>query len=392
MEPKLVLPLVVIALAVAGAIFLVMSRPPPESVEVDYSAPYVRVVEARPGPVEMVVESQGTVSPRTIAHLGPEVSGNVVWTSANLVVGGYFRENEPLLRIDGRDYRIALDRAQAAVDRAAAELEFAEFELRQLDEMEERRLVSRSDVETVMRAARVANAALADAGAGLERAEQDLARTEVRAPFDGIVRTEQVDTGQFVSRGAPIASLYAVDYLEVRLPVADRQLAWLDLPLERRGTLDPAAAPPVTLTANYAGKQRSWEGSVVRTEGEIDPRSRIVYLVARIDARGGGARNPDWLPPPVGLFVHAEIPGRSFGNVVVLPRAAVRNGEQVLVVDADARLRFRTVEVVRIHGNDAYIGAGLDAGDRVCVTALQAVVDGMRVEIADGPEGYGGGG
>ena len=388
---KLVAPLAVIAAAVAGAVALVLSRPPVQPAEVESAAPFVRVIEVHPGPVDMVVESQGTVSPRTVADLVPEVSGEVVWTSANLVAGGYFEADEPLLRIDDRDYRIALDQARAALDRAGAEREFALFELRRLEEMEERRLISRADVETGMRAARVAEAAFDEAGAALARAELDLARTELQAPFEGVVRTEQVDAGQFVSRGAPIASLYAVDYVEVRLPVADRQFAWLDLPLERRGELDPAASPPVSLTGEYAGRQRRWEGRVVRTEAEIDARSRMVYVVARVDARGGGAGEPD-LPPPVGLFVQAEIVGRSSGNVAVLPRSAVRDGNRVLVVDADQRLRFRAVEVVRIHGDDAYIGAGLDAGDRVCVSALQAVVDGMRVEIAGGPEGSGSGG
>ena len=387
---KLFAPLAVIAIAVGGATVLVVSRPSPEPVEPEHRAPYVQVVEAHPGPVDMLVESQGTVSPRTVADLVPEVSGQVVWTSANLVAGGYFDENEPLLRIDGRDYGIALDEARAAVDRAEAEREFAQLELQRLREIEERRLISRADLESGVRAARVADAALAEAAARLERAELDVERTEVRAPFVGVVQAEQVDTGQFVSRGAPIASLFAVDYVEVRLPVADSQLAWLDLPLERRGELDPASSPRVSLTAEYAGRQRRWEGAVVRTEAEIDVRSRMVHLVARIDARDVGEGDAV-LPPPVGLFMHAEILGRSAGNVVVLPRSALRGGNRMLVVDAGERLRFRSVEVMRIEGEDAYVSAGLDAGDRVCVSPLQAVVDGMRVQIAGGPEGYGSG-
>ena len=229
-KPKLAAPLAVIAAAVAGAAPLVMTRPPLEPAGEEFTAPLVRVMEARPGLVDMVVESQGTVSPRTVADLVPEVSGEVVWTSSNLVAGGHFEPEETLLRIDSRDYRIAVDRARAAVDRAEAERESARFELQRLQEMRERQLISLAEMETGIRAARVADAALADAEAGLERAQLDLERTGVRAPFEGVVRTEQVDIGQFVSRGAPIASLYAVDYMEVRLLVADRQLAWLASP------------------------------------------------------------------------------------------------------------------------------------------------------------------
>ena len=387
---KLFAPLAVIFVSIVAAIALATSSPPLPLAEARFGFPYVRVVDVRPGPVDMVVESQGTVSPRSVASLTSQVSGTVVWTSASLVAGGHFEAGEPMLRIDSRDYRIEADRARAAVDRAEAEHQFTRFELRRLQELKERQVISRAALEAGVRAARVADAALADARAALERAALDVARTEVRAPFDGMVRAKQVDTGHFVSRGATIATLYAVDYVEVRLPVADRQFAWLDLPRERRGELDPATAPPVAFTAEYAGRQRLWKGRVVRTEAEIDARSRMVYVVARIDARNSDAGGQDrLLPPPFGLFVHAEILGRSFDNIVVLPRSAVRNGNQVLVVDAGDRLRFRPVQVVRISDDDAYIGAGLDAGERVCISAVQAVVDGMPVRIADDAQGYG---
>ena len=267
------------------------------------------------------------------------------------------------------------------MNRTTAEDEFARFELERLQEMEARRLISPSDVETGMRAARVASAALDDARAALEQAERDLSRTEVIAPFTGLVRAEQVDPGQFVSRGAPVARLYAVDYVEIRLPIADRQLAYLDLPPMQRGELDEATAPDVVLSAEFAGNQYQWRGNLARTEAEIDLRSRMVHAVARVSAADYAATDPNYVPPPVGLFVNAEILGRSTENVVVLPRSAIRNGNQVLVVDGDDRLRFRTVSIARIYADDAYIDGGLSRGERVCVSALQAVVDGMRVEV-----------
>ena len=383
----------IVAAAVMGvslaitAILLVTSRQLAPS-EPEAVAPTVRVVEAAPSRVRMIVHAQGTVSPRTEADLVPEVSGNVVWISPNLVSGGYFEAGEPLLRIDDRDYRSNLERARAAVNRTTAEDEFARFELERLQEMEARRLISPSDVETGMRAARVAAAALDDARAALEQAERDLARTEVLAPFTGLVRAEQVDPGQFVSRGAPIAGLYAVDYVEIRLPIADRQLAYLDLPPMQRGELDEATAPDVVLFAEFAGTRYQWHGKLARTEAEIDLRSRMVHAVARVSAAENAARDPGYVPPPVGLFVNAEIQGRSTEDIVILPRSAIRNGNQVLVVDDDSRLRFRTVDIARIYGEDAYIGGGLGHGDLVCISVLQAVVDGMRVEVVtDGGTG-----
>ena len=373
----------VTALAVATAITatLLLTRPQLDPSEPEPVAPAVRVMHVNPGNERMVVHAQGTVAPRTEADLVPEVSGNVLWISSNLVAGGYFEEGEPLLRIDDRDYRYALQRATAAVDRAMAENEFATFELQRLREMEARNLISPSDVETGMRAARVTEAALVDTRAALNQAELDLSRTEVLAPFTGLVRSKQVDPGQFVSRGGAIARLYAVDYVEVRLPIADQQLAYLDIPPMQRGALDESSAPDVLLSADFAGQHYKWRGTIVRTEAEIDTRSRMVNAVARVQTTDDALNNPEYVPPPVGLFVEAEIQGRSADNVVVVPRSVIRSDNQVLIVDEDDRLRFRTVNIARIYGDDAYIDGGLEKGERVCLSVLQAVTDGMRVEV-----------
>ena len=380
MKMKHLAPLIVIAIAAVGAVAIVATSPRLQPSQAEPVSPTVRVLKAEPKAVRMVVHAQGTVAPRTETALVPEVSGNIVWISPNLVSGGYFEAGEPLLRIDDRDYLTAVERARATINRAEAEQEFSTFELQRLEELETRELISRSEVEAGMRAARVAEANLVDARVALEQAERDLARTEIVAPFKGLVRDEQADVGQFVSRGATIANTYAVDYVEVRLPIADQQLAYLDLPLAQRGELDEAIAPEVTLTANFAGRQYAWTGKLVRTEAEIDSRSRMVQAVARIGADGASADNPENVPPPVGLFVQAEIQGHPAEDIVVIPRAAIRGANEVLIVDDENRLRFREVELLRVYGDDAFISSGVRRGERISISPLQAVVDGMRVE------------
>jgi len=376
MKAKVIVPILIVVAAAATAIGLIRTsrelRPTqPQAVPIA-----VRVVEVNPGAVQLKVHAQGTVEPRTETELVPEVSGNVVWISPNLVSGGYFEANEPLLRIDERDYSAAVERAKATLARAEAEHEHAQFELERSEDLNERQLISRSNLEANLRTARVAEASLQDARLVLETAQRDLTRTTLTAPFAGLVRSEQVDVGQFISRGTSVASIYAVDYVEVRLPIADQQLAYLNVPLRQRGEIAETIAPNIMLTAEFAGEKQTWIGKLARTEAQIDPGSRMVYAIARVRAD----LQHDALPPPVGLFVQAEIEGIAKENVIVLPRSALRNENQVLIVDTENRLYFRTVDVLRVYRDDVFITGGLEAGERVSVSSLQTVVDGMRVQ------------
>jgi RND family efflux transporter MFP subunit len=243
----------------------------------------------------------------------------------------------------------------------------------------------------------VAGASLAEARAQLAQAQLDLERTVVAAPFDGRVRERIADVGQFVNPGTRLARIYAVDYAEVRLPVATPDLEHIDVPFV---SFDDAVAPaapgdesppgvPVMLRGHLAGRDVEWPARLVRAEGEIDARTRTLHVVARVDDPYGrrtpvveGSAGP---PLPAGLFVEAQIEGRERAGVFALPAMAVRDGDQVYVVaheDGDERLRVRRVEVVRRSRDEVIVGDGLEPGDRVIVSPLRAVSDGMRLRLA----------
>jgi multidrug efflux pump subunit AcrA (membrane-fusion protein) len=186
-----------------------------------------------------------------------------------------------------------------------------------------------------------------------------------------------------VSRGAAVATLYATDYAEIRLPVADHQLAFLRLP-SLRGAGDDEG-PPVRLHARFAGRHHEWVGRVVRTEGEIDARSRMVHVVARVvDPYRSDEGDEDKPPLAVGMFVQAEIEGPLAENVIVVPRYAMRDDSHILIVDADDRLRTREVEVLRIDRDEVLIHGRLAPGERICLSPLQVVVEGMKVRAIPG--------
>ena len=373
MMRTLIIPAIIVVIFAFGAVTLMATAPVLEPTAAEPVYTTVRVKDVKPEAVQLKVHSQGSVMPSTESQLIPEVSGRITWMSPNLVAGGYFTAGDVLAQVDKLDYQNSRDRAKSSLVRAEAEQQHASFEYRRLRSLAERKLTSRSQLENALRAFKVSQATFQDAQVSFEQAVQNLQRTEIKAPFTGLVRSKHVDIGQFISRGNAIATLYASDLVEVRLPIADRQLAFLNLPPTLRGELPEQMQPSVTLRTEYAGQQLVWQGKIVRTEAEIDISSRMVQLVARVP------NNPGAAPLSVGLFVEAEIEGLSAQNIVVLPRSALRNNNQVLIVDAQNKLRFRDIQPLRLYQDNVLIKEGLEAGERVCVSPIQTAIEGMTV-------------
>jgi RND family efflux transporter MFP subunit len=375
MNTKVLYPLLVLIAGFALAGLLASNKPTVKSEAYKPLVTTIRVLRAEAKTEHLAITSQGTVQPRSESELIPEVSGRVVWISPSLVGGGSFKEGDILLRIDQSDYQSTLQRNKAVVQRSEVEQAYATDELKRIRKLFEKNLASQSQLDGAERTAHVAAANLLEESAKLDQAQRDLARTELIAPFDGLVRNEHVDLGQFVSRGNEIGVIYATDYVEVRLPIAASQLEYLGLPASAWGQIPVDIQPPVTVTADFGNTRVIWEGLLVRAEAEIDERSRMIYGVTRLLSM----RDEDSLPIAVGLFVQAEIRGRKVDNVIRLPRSAIRDSNQVLVVDQDNRLRFRNVVILRLEHEDVLISGGLTDGELISISPMQTVVDGMLV-------------
>jgi RND family efflux transporter MFP subunit len=375
---KKFLPLFVLLAGFLAAAALIVSGPKIEPQPSRNIAPLVRIVEANPGKHRFVVTTQGTVSPRTESDLVPEVDGRVITMSPALVSGGFFTKGDVLLEIDPLDYEVALEQAGANLARAESDLNNEnKNHVRQMD-LIDRGAISDAEIDNSENRVAIAEAVLREATARLARAERDLSRTRVIAPYNGRVRSERVDLGQFVRRGEAIGTLYAVDYAEVRLPIPNIDLGFLDLPLNVAGN-ELTNIVPVKLRTEFAGVQQSWDGRIVRTEGELDPATRMVQVVASVANPYDQASNR--APLAVGLFVEAEILGREVDNVSVLPRSALREDNRVLLVDNNDQLVFREVRVLRRADDKVYIGSGLSRGDRICISPLQSSTEGMQVRV-----------
>ncbi len=365
---------VIIGVAVAAAIIATGPQLDPQPPAVN--APMVRTSAAVHETVQLTAITHGTVLPRTESELVPEVSGRVIGISPAMVSGGFFRQGDLLLEIDPLDYEVGLEQAKAALASSRSELTNAtKAHERQLD-LAERQSTSQSQKDDALNRLHFAQASLREARARLSRARRDLERTRITAPYDGRVRSERVDIGQFVNRGAPVASLYATDVAEVRLPLHDEELAYLDLPLA--GTPFEGRQAQAILRAQFAGEQHTWEGQIVRTEGELDPQTRMINVIAQVDAPYQQKGNRP--PLAVGLFVEAEIVGHQVDNIFVLPRSALQQNEQIYVVGDDNRLQFRDITILRSVAEEIYISDGIRPGELICLSPVNNAIPGMLVQ------------
>jgi len=365
---RILVGVVILALAVIVAIVMTsMKSPPPKKERVDLD-PLVDVIVLEYMTTSFEIHSQGTVRPRTETVLSSEVSGTIVSISPKFVAGGVFQSGEILLRIDPTNYEVALEQADALVSQRTIEHEGAK-KLRSQGYRAESELAS-------------ATAALAAAKAARVRAQRNLERTSIRLPYEGIVRAKEADLGQFVSSGTRLGVVFATDYAEIRLPLTDMDLAYIDLP----GAAEIAGSggvngPAVTLSATQKGRRVEWMAKIVRTEGVVDEKSRMTYAVARVvdpyQLHGDG------IPMPVGTFVSATLHGAVAENIIRVPRSVVRGSDELVFVDSEDKLLIRNVDVVRADADYAFISGGAEAGERVVVTVLETAINGLQVRTTE---------
>ena len=354
-------------------VFTLMIKLKPEA---EFQKPNVipQVVEtmaAYPSEVRAKINSQGTIRPEHEIIITSEVSGKVEWISTKFLDGAGFSIGDTLMKIEKRDYELALISRESSLFQARLALEREEAEAN-LANIEWKRVGKGDASSLTLREPQLAQAraVLAAAEAAYEQSKRNLKRTEVIAPFDGRVRKKMVDIGANLVPGSRIADIYNTVNYEVRLPVADKDIPFLGIPLDGTTILE-SSRPSVLLTTSYGGDTFQANGYIVRSESQIDPKTRMISVIATIPMNKINKKLK------VGMFVNAEIDGLSFKNITVVPRSAVKN--DMIWVVKENYLRKKSVEVIRYENDLAFIADGLNKNDRVLVTRLDSYVDGMPV-------------
>ncbi|PXF56214.1 MAG: hypothetical protein C4B58_14280 [Deltaproteobacteria bacterium] len=374
----IVVTLALVILGVSGMFALTSSKPEIKKQKQAVPVPMVRTIKVKTGPQSVHISGEGTVRPLQKIDLIPQVSGKVVYVSPALVNGGAFRNGEMLLRIDPVDYELAVTLARAKVKNAESLLHLAEEEAAAASQEWRLYHAKGPEPESKPPPLVVKEPQLAAAKARLEADRADLGiamlnleRTELKAPFEGRVGEENVDSGQYVPVGKALAGIYSTEAAEIVVPLEDEKAFWIHIPGFTPGK-DPGS--PATILARIAGQERTWSAQVVRTEGKLDERTRMINVVVQVEKPY--AKKP---PLAVGLFVTVDIEGCTLPKAAIISRSALHQGDTVWIVDKDNRIRFRKVDVALFQGDEAIVRDGIEDGERLVITPLKAVTDGMAV-------------
>ena len=358
-------------ISIALAIFMVKNKSMAVSENVEANVPYVKTMMLLPQTVNASIASQGVITPELALTLLSELNSKVDWISPRMETGSSFTKGDTLLILDKRDYELALITAESNVLNAEVNLEREKAES-DLASKEWKRVGAGAGSDLALRKPQLAQAkaTLAASHATLERAQRNLKRTVFIAPFDGRVRTKNVDPGATIFPGTALGNIYATESFEVRLPIADQDVPFMGLNFNGRKIPEEKQLDVELSLGNSILK-----GKVVRAEAEVDPMTRMLSIIARIDNTPSVSNSN---PIAVGQFVQANIYGIEIQDVVVLPRAAVRD-ERVWVVDTSLILYNRPVEVLRYENEFALIGEGIETGDRLLTSRLSSLVNGLKV-------------
>jgi len=370
-------PIIVVSLGVLICFVLIKCSPEVKPEEVKRVIPTIDTMIVKPESRNIIIDSQGTIIPRTESQLYPEIRGEVIYVSPKLDEGSSFKKGDILLRIDSRDYELDIKTAEANLDDAKTALSIARAESNfEKEQWAESNNGIASDLRLKIPQLRKAESTVEAAEANLEKLKRNLEKTTIRAPYDGLVRKKNVDRGTVIGPGYLIANIYAIDYVEVKLPVPDEDLAFLNIPLDG-SQIDESNQPKVTLTGSLGGKDEVWEGNIVRMEAEIDAKSRMAILIGRISDPYKSK-----IPLRVGQFVEAEIRGREFNNLYSVDREFIKNSNEIVTVNmVDSTLAFKSISVLRYINDIALINDGLSNEISICLTNLDVMYNGMKVQL-----------
>ncbi len=382
---KIILPIVILAVGLIAMRFLILNRPIPLKQTRENPGALVKVVKAESQERQIKIFGTGTVQPEQEVTITLQVNGLINKVAPGFAAGAFFRKGELLFAVESIDYELTVERAKASLIQAENEIIIIESKaavarqewerLKLKDQKEPNPLIVYGPQYEDAKANRNAVAA------SLKQAELDLQRTRITAPFNCIVRSEEVGVGKYVRAGNNVAMVASVDGAEIVVPLQLDDLRWLSIP--RQGNSEKGSDATVRLEVGTNLYQ--WQGQLVRSLGEVDMKSRMARLVVRVDdpyrLRTEGYTQK--LNLELGMFVEVVFQGETLADMVEIPRAALRENSTVWIMDSDQKLKIVPVEIIRLQKDTVLVGGSLEDGDLVILTSLPGGADGMKLRSAN---------
>tara|TARA_R110002096_G_scaffold257381_1_gene450818 strand:- start:150190 stop:151347 length:1158 start_codon:yes stop_codon:yes gene_type:complete len=375
---RILAPIIVLVVGAGISFAIISSKQQPQSQEVETKPRNIKAVVAQSGDIQLKIFTQGSVKSKQVIDIVPQVSGAVTYVSPKFVAGGQFEKDEVILKIDPRDYEVAVVSAESKVAESLQRLaqEKAEAALA-LSEWQELGQGEASALTLRKPQLAGAQAQLKASEANLLTARLNLERSEIKAPFNGLLTTKNADLGQFLSPGVIIGKFHSTDIREVRLPLSPIDRTKIDLAALKRGS----AEIDVKFTVTIGETTNSWIGNIVRSEGMIVDNTDVMWLVAELKGTQlNSLENGEIIE--IGQFVDAEISGKTLNDVIILPRGTLNQGNKVMIVDEQNTLRTRKVSLMETNREFIVVVDGLSAGDTVNISQLGSGMDGMLVSAA----------
>jgi RND family efflux transporter MFP subunit len=363
---------VLVAAGVAAYVLVATKEEPPRA-EKPLEGTLVEVIQISTSRQEVDLHAKGTVVPAQEIVLQAELGGRVTWQSPELVAGGRFKTDQPIVRIDARDYQLAVESSRSQVNQAKLDLaiekrrgEVAKREWNSFGEMdasdEQRALAQR---EPYLEASRLA---LKAAQSQLRKAQLDLTRTTLRAPFNAMVVSEDVDTGQLISPQSSVARLVGTDeyHVQVSVPVASLRSV--------RARTEDAVGSETRIIQRVGQETIERRGEVIRQLPDLDPGGAMARILVSIENPLGQLGD---LPLLLGSFVDVAVGAQPIDDAIRLPRVALRNGRNVYVMNDLDQLEIRDVQIAWTEPDAVLVTGGLKANERVITSRIATPVPNM---------------
>ena len=360
--------ILILILSLVLYFFLGKLKPEPEKNDQESKPPIVSTLILKKEEVKISVDSQGMVAPLIETILSAEISGTIVEISPKFLVGGIFSKDEILMRIDATTYQVALDQALALKDQRQNEFEDA-------TKIRKQGYLSESDYLSAV-------TALAVAESGFVVAQRNLDKTQIRLPYDGMVKVKSADLGQYVNIGKQLGITFATNYAEIRLPLSDRDLVFADLPTSSEISGEGQfIGPEVDLIIGQSVTQKIRSGFIVRSEGVVDEKTRMTFAVARLEDPYNLKNQANTPILPVGTFVSARIHPKKDYEFIKIPRSAIINNRQVVLIDDENKIYYQDIVLVRTDKEFGYVIDGISDGQMISTTNLKDGINGMSIRM-----------